>query len=56
LQARMTEASKPMALLGQQMGELAREQALASRAAEQAMRNLIRDAKNNGKLQAVPAG
>ncbi|MBY0556081.1 MAG: peptidase M56 [Burkholderiaceae bacterium] len=56
LQARMAEASKPMELLGRQMGELAREQAQASRAAEQAMRNLLRDAKNNGKLQAVPAG
>ncbi|MYM38899.1 M56 family metallopeptidase [Duganella qianjiadongensis] len=53
LQARMAEASKPMAALGQQMGELGREQAQASRAAERVMRELIREAKKNGKAQPV---
>ena len=54
LGAQMKEAGKPMDALGKRMGALGKEMERESKAADQAVRGLIRDAKAKGLAKPVP--
>ncbi|MBQ5943073.1 M56 family metallopeptidase [Massilia sp. AB1] len=51
----MKEAGKPMDALGKRMGTLGKEMERESKAADQTVRGLIRDAKERGLAKPVPA-